>query len=298
MSDKKTPDEAVKAESPKPKQDPKVVETLIQRMSTERMAEKKDLTVQKKKTRIVALVGSASSTLGQTPWDDKSIEMWTLGWRKVPRSDRLFDMHPLGQHRKNVPPNYEQLVDSLNIPFYTTHPVPDVRKNVVYPFKEIQEFNRSIDPYWTDAYYACSVAYMVNLAIYEGVDEIQFYGLDFVADGEYSHQRPCMEYYIGIARGRGIRVYMPKDCAMCEFPYVYGYESKSGVGYVDKEMLNARIKEYKQRHQDSLAMAYVADGALQEAQQLLELIKHQERGGSIRQLKEQLKNMKLEKETK
>lgn len=250
----------------------------------------------KKQPRIVCMVGSANSTLHLVPWEDKNIEMWTLAWRQVPRTNRAFDMHPFGGHRKNIPANYNEWLNSLKCPIYTLDEIEELDNNVVYPYKKIQEFNKSIDPYWEKPYYACSVVYMLNLAIYEQVDEIHLYGLDFVADGEYSHQRPCMEYFIGIARGRGIRVYLPNDCAMCEFPYIYGYESKSGVGYVDKEMLQARIKAYKKGHQDNLALAYIADGAMQEATQLLELIKYQERGGSVNQFKKDLGKVSVQKE--
>jgi hypothetical protein len=284
-----------KLSTPDPKADPTIKAATKAEIVANRKAAKSDLIPAKKKQRIVALVGSASSTLGMVPWDDKAIEMWTLAWRKVPRIDRAFDMHPIGPHRKNVPKNYIEFLSKLNVPVYTVQDISNaVPKGQLYPLKEIQDFNRSLDPYWVEPYFACSVAYMLNMAIYERVDEIQLYGLDFVADGEYSHQRPNMEYYIGIARGLGIRVYLPKDCAMCEFPYVYGYESKSGTGFVDKEMLIQRIREYKKRHTDNLAMAYVADGAMQEAQQLMDLIKHQERGGSVKQMK--LKNMEIKKE--
>lgn len=296
-TDTPTPDIKTKIATPAPKADPKKVAKVTKEEASARRESKSDLIPAKKKQRIVALVGSATSTLGMVPWDDKAIEMWTLAWRKVPRVDRAFDMHPIGPHRKNVPKDYFNFLNSLNVPVYTVQDISNVvKKGELYPLKEVQEFNRRLDPYWAEPYYACSVAYMLNLAIYEGVDEIQLYGLDFVADGEYSHQRPNMEYYIGIARGLGIRVYLPKDCAMCEFPYVYGYESKSGVGYVDKEMLMQRMKEYKKRHQDNLAMAYVADGAMQEASQLLDLIKHQERGGSIKQMQDKMKSMEIKKE--
>ena len=49
-------------------------------------------------------------------------------------------------------------------------------------------------------------AYMLALAIYEGVDKVGIWGVDLHCDSEYSYQRPNMEYLIGLARGRGMKV--------------------------------------------------------------------------------------------
>ena len=52
------------------------------------------------------------------------------------------------------------------------------------------------------------MAYMIALAIEEGFQEIQLYGVECNLKLEYEEQKPCLEYFIGIAKGKGIKVYI------------------------------------------------------------------------------------------
>jgi uncharacterized protein YdbL (DUF1318 family) len=64
---------------------------------------------------------------------------------------------------------------------------------------------------------------MVVHAIFEGAEEIGIYGVDLLQDEEYAYQRPGCEYWIGVARGLGIKVHVPRSCAVLKASYVYGY---------------------------------------------------------------------------
>jgi hypothetical protein len=65
----------------------------------------------------------------------------------------------------------------------------------------------------------------------------------FIAEGfashnsEYEHQRPSCEYMIGFARGRGIKVILPKTCDLLQTRFMYGYEDDQRTAW------DARVKE-------------------------------------------------------
>lgn len=231
----------------------------------------------------VALVGSAASTLDQVPWKDRSFEIWGLGWRLLERGDRYFDVHPLGPHRKNVPPNYERHLALLDKPVYLQEVHPAIPNSLKYPRAEvIKRLGPDLDPYSDGEYFASSIAYMLAFAILEEFEEIHIYGVDLLTDGEYPGQRPNTEYLIGVARGLGHRVYVPKEAAILKFDYPYGYGEKPSEGPVTLEILEGRRKQYVQKHKAAMAEMFTADGARQECEQLAMLLRYASRGGTMR----------------
>ncbi len=102
---------------------------------------------------------------------------------------------------------------------------PNVEK---YPFRQVAE---TIGEY----YYNSSIAYAMALAIHEGAEEIGIYGVDMKADDEYGYQRPNMEYLVGLARGKGIKVHIPKESPLCKF-------QNTGIRFYD------HIPEYVKRY--------------------------------------------------
>jgi hypothetical protein len=68
-----------------------------------------------------------------------------------------------------------------------------------YPLAEvIADFN-------TD-YFSNTVDYTLALAIHEGFMEIDLYGVNMSNPGEYAYQKPGVEFWIGMAMGRGVNV--------------------------------------------------------------------------------------------
>jgi hypothetical protein len=68
-----------------------------------------------------------------------------------------------------------------------------------YPLKEI------MDEFDTD-YFSSTVDYVLALAIYEGFKEIHLYGCSMILGSEYSYQKPGMDFWCGMAKGRGVKV--------------------------------------------------------------------------------------------
>ena len=55
-------------------------------------------------------------------------------------------------------------------------------------------------------YFSNSIAYMIAYAVYKGATEIEMYGVALLLKEEYADQRPCIEFWIGYALGKGVKV--------------------------------------------------------------------------------------------
>jgi hypothetical protein len=160
----------------------------------------------------VAIVGM-SPTAADAPWDDETFEMWGLPWHPGywRLYNRLFEMHDIklleSEHSKRCDGYLDSLTDS-GVPVYMQ--AEYIKGSVRYPFEMVAE---CIGAY----YFNSSIAYALALAIYEGAEEIAVYGVDMKGDDEYGYQKPNMEYLIGLARGKGIKVTIPETSPLCKF---------------------------------------------------------------------------------
>ncbi len=106
------------------------------------------------------------------------------------------------------PKGYMERLRSVDVPLYgqMAYFEPMVR----YPFAAVEDsIGRS--------YFNSSIAYAMALAIHECADEIGIWGVDMDAGDEYFYQRPNMEWLIGLAEGRGIKVHIPESSPLCKF---------------------------------------------------------------------------------
>ena len=159
----------------------------------------------------VAIIGLSPSTHHLAPWDDESWEKWGLPWDEFgwPRMSRTLEMHDQrlldSEHSKRVSDYKERLAECSCLYMQEES---DVAKR--YPFDEVA---KSIG----QAYWNSSIAYAMALAIHECAEEIAVYGVDMDGTDEYFYQRPNMEYLVGIARGKGIKVHIPDESPLCKF---------------------------------------------------------------------------------
>ena len=150
----------------------------------------------------VAILGLSPSR-DLAPWSEPDWELWGLAWdNEAVRMHRAFEMH----ERSLIE---DKAIERLNdLPtLYVQHAMVEVPCGVVYPFDEVANT--------TGAYWTSSLGYMLALAIHEGAEEIGIWGVD-MTDG-YGYQRPNMEYLIGFARGRGIKVTLAPSSPLCKF---------------------------------------------------------------------------------
>jgi hypothetical protein len=225
-------------------------------LTTNRLAEtnghapKKRTRKPKVKTRKVAIVGKAPSSRSLAPYQDKSWEIWGLGdlWRHIPKWDRWFEMHDTEAGKKRWQPDHlEFLKKQENL--YVAHPTPELPNAKLYPKDEVLA---KFFPYFNN-----SVSWMIALALHEGITHLGLWGVDMAqsdpatgANGEYEHQRPSCEFFVGVAAGMGVQVMVAAESDLLKTPRLYGFETHTGDAFTK---LKAREKELKQRLQEAEA---------------------------------------------
>jgi len=170
----------------------------------------------------IAICGMAQHDKSEV--DNFNGEIWGLPWDegRWPFFDRYFEIHPLDLLRKPEAQRrdgYEERLKSLPI-LYMQEAYEDIPNAIRYPVEKVVD-NLGFD------YFNSSIAYLMGMALLEGADKIGIWGVD-MADlepvpgdpsyiSEFAYQRPNMEYLIGLARGRGVDVYIPERSPLTKF---------------------------------------------------------------------------------
>jgi hypothetical protein len=162
--------------------------------------------------RKIAVVGLAPSTRNQAPFEDSAWEKWGLAQdvESYPYLNRAFEIHPLSFVKSlNRPYRSEERMREFDIPLYMQEAYPEIPNAIAYPIEDVISV--------VGDYFNSSVAYMIGLAILEEVDCIGIWGVDMAGDDEFGYQRPNAEYMIGVARGKGIDIVIPKESSLLTF---------------------------------------------------------------------------------
>ena len=213
----------------------------------------------------VAIVGFCSTSRAATPYDDPTFEVWGLnrGYMFMPRADRWFEMHGenIWTNQARRPGKHLEWLNTFNGPVYMHQPFEGVKNCEVFPLRVMAEMFGAnvfrlgetgtkgelknwpaIRSTTESPYLSSSIAYEIALAIAEGFEEIHLYGVDLNTEAEYAWQKPGVEYLLGVAAGRGIRVVLPDNCPLLKGTlYGRGYlsERPESMSY---EQLATRLK--------------------------------------------------------
>lgn len=227
-----------------------------------------------KKKKTVAIVGFAHTTLQFAQFSEAE-EMWTVNfaWRyAVPRIDRLFEIHPIevlayngsqGEADNPDKKHFEWLQEEHDFPIYTwadytgenildtiMEDAPRIPNSIPYPFEILdpifENFNRENRP--GQVYMPSTISYMLALAIHEGFERIEMYGVEMAAGvggangTEYIYQKAGTEALLMYAMGKGIEVYLPEHCKLMNIkPY------HKGLQMITRQTLEAMKKKYEQQ---------------------------------------------------
>jgi len=228
------------------------------------MSEEKKIEISVKKEK-VAIVGFAG-TRDQAPYDNPEYEIWTVNnlHKFVPRQDRVFQLHQrwewdlegqCDQNAHNVHlSEHVEFMRTCGLPVYTVEKFDDIPTSIRYPIEVMtEEFGVQRtgheNPDHKDGYWTNSISMMMALAIYEGFKTIEVYGVDMAVGTEYNEQRPSCEYYLGIAKGRGIEVKLPASSDLLKTRFVYGFETEKVEAW--KQKVQKTLNEMHKRKHDS-----------------------------------------------
>jgi hypothetical protein len=154
----------------------------------------------------------------------KGIESWGVNIVMLRRElDVGFDMHEDGKMTDEQMERRRQVIPWMaakGIPVYAVHAIPGTTYRR-YPIeKVIQKFKTG--------YFSNAVCYMIALALLEGVDKLNFYGVVHLrTHEEYAIQKPAVDYWMGRAEQMGVECYVHGDYSeigRTEDGLAYGYK--------------------------------------------------------------------------
>lgn len=171
--------------------------------------------------RKIALVGTAG-TMAFAPFHDPSWEIWVhnSAAHVCPRVDRIFELHPkdFWMRPKRWKKDYVTWLKQCPVPIYMHEHYPEIPQSVRYPKERVlSEFRR---------YFSSQAAWMMALALTEGVTHLGFFGIHYAASDERAWQRAGCEYWMGVCEGRGVQLVIPPGAPLLREPkLLYGYEN-------------------------------------------------------------------------
>lgn len=185
----------------------------------------------------LAIVG-----LGQgfhdAPWHDRKYDCWTLNsaWREMDldnlpeRLTAWFEIHSRAYlaeewHQRKT---HVRALSQLPCPVYVQKPRewPELQ----HPVSLDQAGIKRAFPRGT--YHASSIDWMLAVALLKGYKHIELFGVDYgpTEGREPLSGRPCLEYWIGLAEGRGVKVVVHEPTALF---WIYNYTRERTPYHMD-----------------------------------------------------------------
>jgi hypothetical protein len=218
----------------------------------------------------IAICGFASSSRHLIPVDDPSWIIVGLNqlYRHMPRADVWYDIH-LNWEQDNVDgTDHEGWIKSCGIPVFMSDPPKQFPTAVRYPVERLIQ-KHGID------YFTSTVSFMIAWAI-DCIDmkvadtgnaysdySIGVFGIDLIVGTEYEVQKACVEYWLGIAEGRGIKIVLPPQSALLKQAYRYGYEKAPDTGIIGLIEIQKRAAELQGTKEKLLPVMHGLNGGVQ-----------------------------------
>jgi hypothetical protein len=218
----------------------------------------------------IAICGFASSTRHLIPTDDPT---WIIAglnqlYRHMPRADVWYDIH-LNWEQDNVDgTDHEGWIKNCGIPVFMSNPPANFPTSVRYPVERLIQ-KHGID------YFTSTVSFMLGWAI-DCIDRkvadtkdnysdytIGVFGIDLIVGTEYDVQKACVEYWLGVAEGRGIQVALPPQSALLKQAYRYGYEKAPETGIIGLLEIQKRAAELQDTKEKLVPVMHGLNGGIQ-----------------------------------
>lgn len=194
--------------------------------------------------KTVCLVGLAPSTREDFINEPDGVEVWSLNMghaffppAHMSRMTRWFQIHPREEMEPRQNPQLEHIefLKSATIPVYMEETHPDIPMSVRYPYEDVC---RTIG----GNYMTSAPAFMLALAIHEGFELVKIYGIDLDCDREWAFEKSCFEHLLGIALGKGMKVWIPEGCPLLKGD-LYGKTIDIRSSYVVERHRQLRLEE-------------------------------------------------------
>jgi hypothetical protein len=160
------------------------------------------------------------------------------------RIDLVVDVH--NRHR------LREQKDIIHVALVANKKIPALFQREIKKFPNIKKYPRDeiIKEFGVD-YFGSGIDYIIALALYRGATEIHLYGVWMVLESEYSHQKPSVEFWVGFAMGRGVKVEVhgqKSSILKTRNGLMYGYQDHQA--WVKKYIPNAvSLVELEERYE-------------------------------------------------
>lgn len=120
------------------------------------------------------------------------------------KPDMLFIMDVLDEKPQIVSSQQNlgqviQMINSLKIPLVAPYKYEEIPLSEEFPIEEcVKQFGM---PFFTN-----TICYMIAYALLKGAKEIELYGVNQAGSHEYTEEKGGVEYWLGVANGRGVKV--------------------------------------------------------------------------------------------
>jgi len=142
---------------------------------------------------------------------------------RTPEVTKTFHMHDLEIFLKKPSTHsstnlcIQHANEKPEMDFYSLYAWNKIPHCKEYPLNEITErFHTS--------YFTSSIEYAIAYALWEGVDELYLHGINMTVKQEYIDQKPGVEFWIGVAKGMGVKVHTQDE-------YTSLLKSRNGLLY-------------------------------------------------------------------
>jgi hypothetical protein len=231
-------------------------------------------------TRQIRIVGCADSKtlcpMNEEGWEYVGVNnlFLTMPPDKF-KWDRWYEIHNIseenGLYKRRGNPVFrgQKVNDYLHDLGKLKCPVFMQKKWSVVPNSEVlpgQEIIQNLGNYLTNtiAWQTAHYLYEHLQAIRAGdtskmLKRLEIYGVDMAVaqpitgntdTNEYSLQKPSCEFWLGMAAGMGIQIYIPPEADLLKLRYLYGYEEPQEAAWTKKvKMMFHSIKQREMQHE-------------------------------------------------
>ena len=223
-----------------------------------------ELVLTQRKRKKVCIVGYAENSRHLAWYNDPECEIWGVNqlYRFIPRADRWFQIHHDWHDSRKWADGADlaEWMRTAQCPVYMIEAQPNMPMTLPFP-KEWVKQQLGIHEYFTS-----SIAMMLGLAIAEGFEEIGIYGIDLIVGREYAFEKPCAEFFLGIAHARGIKYHLPENSALLWQSHTYGYDAEPDYGFFGLQKLKSRTNELSKLVTMCRDKVHVMQGHVEEAE--------------------------------
>lgn len=259
----------------------------------------------------VAIVGFATESMADAPFDDPAYEIWILNMlhAHVPRWDRLWELHDMATLEQETA-ELQRSTDHLGVlraekdrPIYMVTTQAAIPASVRFPIEGLTaHFGALCDKLARAPYFTSTFGYMVAFAVLgilerrqawhvpEPGESIVIAGVELLSTEEYAYQRSNGEFMIGFALGHSIPVYIPPRSALLESDGMYGYANGDNLELISRmrAYYQARYKKIlaerdaaATRRQQAMSDWQTHDGSMQAIDHILTHLTYLARGGKV-----------------